>query len=208
MQKIIIFGATGTVGRHLVSQALEAGYQVSAFTRNRQQFTESHPALQVVEGDVLQLDQVKQAIAGHDIVFCTLGAGRKGEVRSKGTENIVRAMEDSDIKRFICQSTLGAGDSHETLNFFWKRIMFGWFLKKAFEDHEIQEKHVFSSQLDWTLVRPAAFTNGPKTGKYRHGSNAQVSGSKLKISRADVANFMLQQASSKQYLRRAAGLTY
>ena len=117
-------------------------------------------------------------------------------------------MKSNGIKRLICQTTLGAGDSHENLNFFWKYIMFGWFLKQVFLDHELQEKYVKNSGLDWTIVRPAAFTDGDKTEIYKHGFGANEKAVKLKISRADVADFILKQVSNKSYLYQTPGLSY
>lgn len=207
--KLIIFGATGTVGRQLVTQALDAGYEVTAFTRNAGRFpVPLHPALTIAEGDVLDPHAVSHAIQGHDIVLCALGDGNKGNVRYKGTENIIRAMEQAGIQRLICQSTLGAGDSKGNLNFFWKYIMFGMLIKKAFLDHESQEQSVQASKLNWTLVRPGAFTNGPLTGVYRYGFTDSDKTVKLKISRADVADFMLKQVASAHYQRRAVSLSY
>lgn len=69
-------------------------------------------------------------------------------------------MEKAGIRRFICQTTLGAGDSWGNLNFFWKYIMFGTILRDVFADHERQENYVKQSRLDWTIVRPGAFMDG------------------------------------------------
>ena len=90
-------------------------------------------------------------------------------MRSQGTKNIIQALEKAGVKRFICQSTLGAGDSWSNLNFYWKYIMFGFILRKVFADHQIQEQYVQHSNLDWTIIRPGAFIDGTRTGKYRHG---------------------------------------
>jgi putative NADH-flavin reductase len=103
---------------------------------------------------------------------------------------------------------LGVGDSNDNLNFFWKRIMFGWFLKQVFLDHELQEKYVRSSNLEWTIVRPSAFTNGEKTENYLHGFSPKDKSTKLKISRADVADFILKQVTDKKYLHQTPGLSY
>ena len=97
------------------------------------------------------------------IIVLGSGKNRNSIVRSEGTKNIITAMQVSGVKRLICQSTLGAGDSTGNLNFFWKNIMFGWFLKQVFLDHELQEEYVRKSELDWTIVRPAAFMDGEKT---------------------------------------------
>ncbi|MEL6793780.1 MAG: NAD(P)-binding oxidoreductase, partial [Pseudomonadota bacterium] len=122
---------------------------------------------------------------------------------------IVAAMERAGVRRLICQSTLGAGESVANLNFWWRRVMFGLLLKPAFEDHQRQEAIVKASRLDWTIVRPAAFTDDEKTGAYRHGFPADGTQKlSLKIGRADVADFLLRQVGSKDYLMRAPGLSY
>lgn len=167
-----------------------------------------HPDLRIIKGDVFDSDAVRNAIDGHDAVFCVLGAGRKGEVRTSATRNIIQAMEKVKVNRFICQSTLGAGDSHANLNFFWKHVMFGWFLKRAFLDHEEQENLIKRSNLDWTIVRPAAFTDGPVTGEFKRGFSPTDKSIKLKISRADVAMFLLMQLKTNEYLRKTPGLSY
>ena len=207
--KLIIFGSTGTIGRQLVLQAIELGHDVTAFARSKHKLADiQHSNLTIFEGDVFHFDSVLSAVRGQDVVLCALGSGRKGNVRSEGTRNIIRAMESIGIRRFICQTTLGAGDSRGNLNFFWKHIMFGWYLKDVYHDHELQEKYIRESKLDWTIVRPGAFTNGKVTGKYRHGFGADAKDLKLKISRADVAFFMLMQLSNPEYVRRTPALSY
>lgn len=208
--KAIVFGATGTIGRHLVEQALAKGYQVTAFCRNPDAIELQNPNLKLVKGDVFNKKEVQHAVQGQDVVCIALGSGkkRKGNVRSKGTQHVIDAMQMHGVKRLICQTTLGIGDSQGNLNFFWKRIMFGWFLKEVFQDHVLQEGYVRDSGLDWTIVRPAAFTDGSQTGNYRHGFSAHEAGLKLKISRADVANFMIGQFSNMQYLHQTPGLSY
>ncbi len=143
-----------------------------------------------------------------EVVLCTIGAGSKGNVRAEGTRNIIRAMENNGVKRLICQSTLGAGNSKGNLNFFWKHIMFGMLLKQAYKDHELQENYVTQSKLDWTIVRPAAFTDGSRTGNYRHGFGPHEKALTLKISRADVADFILNQVTQNTYLRKTPGQSY
>jgi putative NADH-flavin reductase len=207
--RLIIFGSTGSIGQQLVLQALSLGHTVTAFARSKSKLQDiDHDHLTIYEGDVLDPASVEKAVKGHDAVLCALGAGRKGCVRSEGTRNIIRAMEKAGVKRLICESTLGAGDSKGNLNFFWKYIMFGWFLKEAYADHELQEKYVKASALDWTIVRPAAFTDGKATGNYQHGFSSNDKSLKLKISRADVAMFMLMQLTTNEYMRKTPGLSY
>jgi len=208
MKKIIIFGSTGTIGKHLIMQALESGYQVTAFARNKDKVKFKHERLNIVEGDVMDAASIENAIRDQDIVLNALGAGRKGVVRSEGTKNIIIAMQNTGVKRLITQSTLGAGDSVSNLNFFWKYIMFGWFLKDAYKDHQLQEKYIVQSNLDWTIIRPAAFTDGDITGNYKHGFNLNDKSIKLKISRADVAQFILRQIDNNSYIHKTPGLSY
>ena len=205
--KVLIFGATGTVGRELVTQGLEKGHIVVAFVRDPSKLAISHANLEIIEGDVLDSAAVDLAVAGHDAVLIALGAGSKGQVRSTGTRNIIQAMQKSGARRLVCLSTLGVGDSNGNLNFFWKYIMFGMLLRAAFADHVSQEDQVIRSGLDWTIVRPAAYTDGERTGNYRHGFPATEKGLKLKISRADVADFVLAQLTDDSYIRMTPGVS-
>ena len=206
--RLIIFGSTGSVGRLLVEQALQNNHLVTAFLRDPAKLSVSHSNLSVIQGDVLDYRSVEKAIKNQEVVLCTIGAGSKGNVRAEGTRNIIRAMDNNGVRRLICQSTLGAGDSKGNLNFFWKHIMFGMLLKQAYKDHELQENYVIQSKLDWTIVRPAAFTDGNRTGNYRHGFGPHEKDLTLKISRADVADFILNQVSQNAYLRKTPGQSY
>lgn len=208
--KLVIFGSTGTIGQPLVQQALEQGHIVTAFTRDRNKLSTPHNNLKIVEGDVLDPTAVEHAIQGQDAVVCVLGSGSSltSTIRSAGTRQIIRAMEKTNVQRLICQSTLGMGDSWNNLNFYWKYLMFGFLLRKVFADHQRQEQDVQNSPLDWTLIRPSAFIDGDRTGQYRHGFPSHDTSTQLKISRADVADFILKQLSDRTYLRQAASLSY
>jgi putative NADH-flavin reductase len=206
--KILIFGATGTVGRELVTQALEMGHAITAFARDPSKLEIKHPSLEIIEGDVMDSALVDRAVAGHEAVLVALGAGIKGQVRSTGTLNIIQAMQRNGVRRLVCLSTLGVGDSRANMNFYWKYIMFGMLLRGAFADHVSQEEHVIRSELDWTIVRPAAYTDGERTGNYRHGFPATAKALKLKISRADVADFVLAQLADDSYVHMTPGVSY
>lgn len=205
--KLIVFGATGSVGRLVVDQALEQGHDVTAFTRDPAKVGRRHERLSVVGGDVTDVSRVTDAVAGHDAVIVALGAGRNGGVRAPGTRSVIEAMRAAGVRRIIVQSTIGAGDSRRNLNVFWKRIMFGLVLRPAYADHQEQERIVRSSDVDWTIVRPGSFTDGPRTGAYRRGFGTDEK-SQLKISRADVADFVLEQVGDDTYLRRTPAISY
>src|SRR5262245_39398988 len=115
IMKVAIFGATGSVGRVAVKVALEQGHVVTVLVRDPAKLNVKSPELRVVKGNVMDLASVEAAIQGQDAVLCILGAGRRGNLRAPGTKNIIRAMKKTGVKRLICQSSLGVGDSRGTL---------------------------------------------------------------------------------------------
>ncbi|MDX1581057.1 MAG: NAD(P)-binding oxidoreductase, partial [Alphaproteobacteria bacterium] len=198
-----------TVGRLAVRKMLEDGHQVTAFARRPETLDVEHPALRRHAGDALNASDVEKAVKGQDAVVIVLGAGmsRKGTIRSTGSLNIIQAMQAHGVKRLICQSTLGAHESWNNLNFFWKRIMFGLLLRPVFLDHELQEILIRASGLDWTIVRPSAFTEGPESMSYKEGFSPAEKGLALKISRADVAQFLARQLREPRYMHQAVAIS-
>jgi putative NADH-flavin reductase len=211
--RILVFGATGGTGRQLVAQALADGHDVTAFGRNPAAAETSHPSLRIVRGDAMDPAVVERIMPGHDAVISVLGAPatRTGRVRSDGTRNIVHAMERVGIRRFVCQTSLGYGDSQQVLDrtpFYFKYVIVPFVLRAGFADHQRQEGVIKESRLDWIIVRPGSLTDGPHTGAYRHGFPASDTTIKAKVSRADVADFMLKQLADDTYLRKTPGISY
>ena len=209
--KLVIFGATGHVGQHLVAQALEQGHQVTAFTRSPEKLRQTHKNLRLFQGDVLNGTQVTAAIPGHDVVLVAVGMPlrNKDQLRAKGTGNIVSAMQQTGVKRLICLSGMGANDSHAMLPALYKYLLVPLLMRHLYRDHELQENIVTTSGLDWTLARPAAFdVKGDHTGEYWHGFDPRDRKLKVKISTADVADFMLRQIDNDTYLHKAPCLSY
>ena len=209
--KLIIFGSTGRTGRQLVAQALEQGYDVTAFARYPENFDLNHEHFKVIKGDVLDPASVEQALQGQDVVLCSLGMANimdNSQLRAKGTKNIIRAMEKTGIRRFICQSGLGAGDSHGILPYHYKYLIAPLFMRALYADHNLQENYIKASQLDWTIVRPGSLTDGERTGIYQHGYMPENKPASIKISRADTAHFMLRQLADKNYLHKTPCLSY
>lgn len=207
---LVIFGATGATGRELLKQALEQGHEVTAFARSPSKISDiEHVRRHVAVGDVLDGATVIPAVAGQDAVLCAIGASAKrSSLREEGTRNIVAAMEETGVRRLICQSSLGVGDSRGNLAFFTRYIIVPLFLRHAFADHERQEAVVKESALDWIIVRPPHLKDGPRTGVYRHGFLATDRGINGRISRADVADFMLEQLTNDTYLHKTPGVSY
>ena len=207
--KIVIFGATGGTGRELVKQALQQNHEVTAFARTPAKLDAlKHANFKIAAGDVVNFDDVEKAVAGRDAVLSALGSPslKAGDTTvSDGTRNIITAMEKSGVRRFVCETSLGVGDSYGQPGFIFTRIFVPLLLKNVFADKEIQERDIRSSNLEWIIVRPGRLTNGARTGQYRDGMDKQISGS---ISRADVADFMLKQLASDQYLRQTPAICY
>ena len=205
--KIVVFGGTGSIGRLVVQQAMEEGHDVTVFTRSRAAIGLDSPRLRAEQGDVTDVPAVARAVAGHDAVVVTLGGGRKGGVRAPGTAAIIEAMRQTGVRRLIVQSTIGVGDSRANLDLFWKYLMFGAVLRGAYADHVEQERVTRESGLDWTIVRPGAFTDGPRTGQYRRGIDAGER-TALKISRPDVAEFVVEQLTDQTWWRKTPAIAY
>jgi putative NADH-flavin reductase len=211
--KVLIFGASGATGKLLVQQALKQGHTVTAFVRNPLRLEIVNSNLKIIKGDVMNTNSVKAALLNQDVVLCCLGApaNKSGIIRSTGTKNIIQAMENAGIQRFICQTSLGFDDSTEVLKqtpFVFKNVIVPFLLKKTFAEHLLQETYIKQSRLDWTIVRPGNLTNGKLTGQYKHGFDYSDKTIKVKIARADVADFMLKQMNTTQYLHQVTGLSY
>jgi putative NADH-flavin reductase len=141
-------------------------------------------------------------------ILSILLLARRNTIVSEGTRNIVRAMERDGIKRFVCESSLGVGDSKWKMGIVHNLVAIPLFLRNVFADKEAQEQIIASSQLDWVIVRPGALTNGPQRNVYRAGSDVGNWFIPSRISRADVAAFMLKEVTDDEYLRKTPGLAY
>ncbi|MDP4087027.1 MAG: NAD(P)H-binding protein [Bacillota bacterium] len=206
--KILVFGATGPTGQQIVSQGLELGYKMTAFVRNSEKLAIRHPNLTIITGNVVDPKKVQDAVKGHDVIMSALGNGRslKGDVFSIGSMNIVNAMEESLCKRIIIMSAFGVGNSINEVPILLK-IIYKTLLKKTFVDKAIGERYLKQSNLDWTLVHPVILANGPKTTNYKTGKCIDI-GEIPKISRADVADFMLKLVDDQTSLRRTHVISY
>lgn len=207
--RILVVGATGGTGRQLVSQALERGLIVTALVRNPGKLELRHPNLTIVQGDVLDSASVSAAVRGQDAVVSALGHRRylgPSRILSEGTRNLLRAMEENGVPRFICETSLGIGNGAGRMGLYYTFFVLPAILPFYFWDKTVQERLVAASEVDWVLVRPAALTHSPPRGSVRHGRNVGDYIRTLAVPRADVARFMLDQLVSDTYLRRAVGV--
>jgi putative NADH-flavin reductase len=203
--KIIIFGATGGTGKELVQQALEQGYSVTAFVRRKGKLDIEHERLIEVVGDAFKSSDVDSAVANHDAVLSALGLPlfrfSGARICSEGTRNIMNAMKKHGVRRLIVESAYGAGDSRTSIYGF----LIWLFVPGRMNDKQRMEKIIKASDYDWTIVRPVALTSGKKSGKY--DSHVYWFEPWPMISRADVAEFMLNQLNDTTYVRKAVTLS-
>jgi len=217
--RLTIFGATGPTGLRLVERAVAEGHEVTAFVRDPSRMRASHERLSVVVGDVRDAARIEEAVAGREAVVSALGGGpsnplhprRPGEAggpSSVGTRHIAAAMKRHGVRRFVCQSAWGAGESKENLDapgWVFMKVLVPPFLRDEYADKDLQEEIVRRSGLDWVIVRPMLLTNGPWTGDYRVGVDLRP-GRRPWISRADVADFLLRQLRDDTFLRRTPAI--
>ena len=209
--RLLVIGATGGTGLQLVEQTLAQGHEVTAFVRNPTRLPLRHEKLRVVQGDVLQPASLSPVMEGQDAVLCALGHKRflgPSRILSQGTPNILKAMQNANVPRFICESSLALGSSAGRGGLVATFFLYPLILPFYVWDKLRQEKVIEESDVDWVIVRPAALTNGPLRGQYRHGPNAGSWLLPVRISRADVAAFMLLQLADDEYLGSAVGLCY
>jgi putative NADH-flavin reductase len=194
--KIAIFGASGRTGLLLTFQALNQGHEVTAYTRSPRKISITHKNIRIIEGELQDYDRIKAAVSGQDIVMCTLGVenNKPSTLLSEATRLILKAMEESGVKRFICMSSTGVLDNDG--GFWFGRILIPLFLKHVFEDKKRQLEVIRQSKSEWVIIRPVGLTDSPKTGRYKINEGLATS---WKIPRNDVADFMLKLTTDKKY---------
>jgi putative NADH-flavin reductase len=204
--RVLIIGASKGIGLETTCQALDAGHHVRALARTAAAITLSDPNLENVRGDATKIEDVEAALVGVDVVIQTLGVGlgdlfRPVHLFSDATRVLIAAMKGHGVKRLVCVTGFGAGDSRASISCLqWLpfRIVFG----RAYEDKSLQERLFQKSGLDWTIVRPGVLTGGPRTGRYKILSDSSEWRNGI-ISRADVAEFLVRQIEDRTYIRKA-----
>ncbi len=202
--KIIVFGATGGTGREAAARALARGDAVTVFVRSPDKLALEGP--RVVKGDVFDAAAVAAAVAGHDAVVTSLGTRpwRHTDVCSMGTRHISAGMRAAGVRRIVCVSSLGVGETRAQSGLL-TRAFAATVIRRALADKAVMERELMATELDWVIVRPTLLTNGPARGKVRAAVDGSIEGGT--ISRADVAEFVLAQVSGDEWLRKAPVIT-
>jgi putative NADH-flavin reductase len=220
--RLVIFGATGGTGRRLVERAIAEGHEVTAFVRNPSRMTARHQRLKIVAGDAFDPERVREAVAANEAVISVLGSrqpsnplrprspGDPNGPASAGSRNIIAAMKEHGLRRFMCQTAWGVVESKQDPGFagaFFMKVLVPPLLRDEYADKEAQERIVRESDLEWIIVRPMILTNGPWTNDYRTGEDLKP-GRHPYISRADVADFLMRQLTDDAYVRKTPAIGY
>ncbi|MBD7969899.1 NAD(P)-dependent oxidoreductase [Paenibacillus gallinarum] len=202
--KIIVFGATGGVGQCVVKQAVENGFEVTAFVRTPTKLEVTHDNVKIIKGNAFNQAEVTAAIAGHDAVVSCLGSNqgmKKSTDLQEMTKNIVAGMQEHDVKRIVY--TASAGIHNELPGISGKLIM--RMLKNTLADHRAATDYIETHGLNYTIVRPLGLTNRPFSGKYRESATSVPKNSRS-IPRADVAHFILKALNNSEYENTSIGI--
>ena len=208
MANILVIGASSGTGFETVKRALEEGHRVRAFARSADQICLDDPNLERFTGDATVVTDVRQALSGMDVVIQTLGVKAGPEMVVKGTKLfstatrvLVEAMQTAGISRLIALTGFGAGDSRNQGGCFYD-LGFNAILGRVYDDKNVQEHLIRSSDLAWTIARPVILTDRHATHRYRVLLDPADWGPGT-ISRADVADFLVRQVTSEKYLQKA-----
>jgi putative NADH-flavin reductase len=206
--KVLIIGATGATGQVLRREALEQGYEVTALARNPSALAPEDHRPRVLQGNALDASEVEAAVAGQDAVLSALGtrSTRPTTLFSQSTHNLISAMNKHGVRRLVCITGIGAGESKGHVGFLYDRIMLPFVVKNIYEDKNRQEEAIKQSDLEWVIVRPARLTDEAAKGEYRVYLGGSYTAKT--ISRADVAAFMLAQLTDETYVHKMPVISY
>ena len=211
MKKIALFGATGQTGAHVLQKALQQGYIVNALVRTPSKLTVQSKDLNVIEGDVLKPEDVKKTIEGCDLVISVFGhvKGSPEWLQRDGTQNLVQAMKSNDITKIISLSGGGLPfPEKDEPKFVDKMIRFIMkvAVPKILNDAIAHQEVLKQSGLDWIIVRGPRLTNEAAKGEYKVGWVGVNSGTSL--GREDLADFILKQIESEEYVHQMPFVSY
>jgi putative NADH-flavin reductase len=211
--KISIFGASGATGTLLTERCLGAGYEVTALLRAPATFA-FRDRVRVIEGNAFDAAKVGQTVEGADVVLSALGARslKKEDVLERAVPLIITAMRETGVRRIIALGSAGALESSLDKQPAWRRwfvqnIVYNTFLKWPVASQVAQWKTLSASGMDWTMVMPPMLTNGPARGKYRVDGEA-LPRHGMRISRGDVADFMMRQIVNPQWVGKGVYIAY
>jgi putative NADH-flavin reductase len=204
MQRILVLGATGATGRELMTQAVNAGLEVTAFVRDPSKLPQLPRSVSIVRGDIMRdSSALTDAMESQHAVISTLGVGpsfKSGGLIAHAAPTIVDTMQRADVHRLVFTSAFGVGPT-------WTdtpripRVFMRTLLRDVYADKAAGENAILASMLDWTIVHPASLTNKPRTDRVRIGEHLPLTGFPT-VSRADVAAVMLRLVDDPGAIRK------
>jgi putative NADH-flavin reductase len=211
-KRIAVFGASGGVGRHVVTDALAAGYEVRAFVRDASKLTVTDPQLTVIAGQLDDADRVGEAVTGVDAVISALGPdlsrGATGMALVDGTRTIVTAMQNAGVDRYIGMATPSLRDERDTRSILGTivPIMGRLIYPRAYRELLAMSQIVTSSNLGWTIARFVSPTDAQPQRSVKAGflGRDKIGAS---IARADIAHFLLSQVDDQRFIRAAPAIS-
>jgi uncharacterized protein YbjT (DUF2867 family) len=211
--KIVVLGASKGTGAAAVKEALARGHEVTAFARSPEKLEAQGikgDKLKLLKGDFHDAASVDAAVTGQDVVVVTASVSKLADFKknptyfSQGTGYAITSMRKHGVNRLVVLSALGASESKKLLAWPLRVIMADFILKNAFLDHDTQEHQVRTSGLDWVIARPTRLTDGAAKKQYQALEALKKVPSS--ISRADVANFLIDAAETRKYVGQAVQL--
>jgi putative NADH-flavin reductase len=209
--KLAVFGATGSTGLHIIEEALKQGYVLSVYTRDAKKLAAFAGKVDVVVGDLQDRDAIAKCIQGADAVISALGPNsfkvQGDRPVMHGLSNIMTAMRQLGVRRLLQVSTASYRDPQDgfALSSLAGVLFFKVMVRKAYDDIRATGELIANSNLDWTVVRIPFLKDGPANGKISVGWYGRTKlGSKL--SRGNLAQFLVQQITDKKFVRAAPGI--
>jgi putative NADH-flavin reductase len=206
--KILVVGANGAVGRLALDELLNANHDVKALVRNASSLERKHPRLTVVQGEPTNTDDLENVLAGQDAVLSTLGArtNKKTTLRTDVATSLIAGMNKHGVPKLVWLDAAGVGSSKKFVqrsSFLFGRIIMPLLLDNMYEDAAVADAIIEKSRCDWVIVRPMSFTNGAQTGNISVVTDMSLTVKlRLRISRADVAAFLVEQVVKDDYVGR------
>lgn len=205
-----IIGASAGIGLELVKLSMAKGHNITTLSRSTETIPDHH-LIKKQKGSATSLPDLQTAIAGADAILIAIG--KKGRASNTGmlftdtANTLVKAMQNLKLNVPVVAVTgFGAGDSGAYQTFMMK-ILFSLLLKKDYDDKTRFEQILSGSSLRWIIARPGILTNKPPTHAYKATTKLSKGMKMGKISRADVAAFMLQQTEKPTHLNQYVSLT-
>lgn len=203
--KILVLGATGGTGSHVLRAALAAGHDVTVLVRDATALDVSD-GVRVVTGDATSPEDLRAALADRDAVLNAVGSRNiRHPIEVEVGRALLPAMREAGVDRLVVCSAFGVGDSQADANTLQK-VFFHTVLGKVYAAKEVADAEVRDSGLDWTLVYPTRLTDDPATGSLVTGERLPE-GASIHVTRADVARFMLAQLTDDTWSRKTVVVT-